>query len=52
MQRWDGQRGLSWHLKIGNRFQIGGGSAVVADTPEGSKVMGYPAVPFRQFALS
>ena len=45
-----GQSGLSGHLKIGSRVQIGGGSAVVADTPEGSKVMGYPALPFRQFA--
>lgn len=45
-----GQSGLSGHLKIGNDVQIGGGSAVVADTPDGSKVMGYPALPFRQFA--
>ena len=45
-----GQSGLSGHLKIGNRVQIGGGSAIVEDTPDGSKVMGYPAVPFRQFA--
>ncbi|HSH39785.1 MAG TPA: UDP-3-O-(3-hydroxymyristoyl)glucosamine N-acyltransferase [Chthoniobacterales bacterium] len=45
-----GQSGLSGHLKIGNRVQIGGGTAVVEDTPDGSKVMGYPAVPFRQFA--
>lgn len=45
-----GQSGLSGHLKIGNRVQIGGGSAVVQDTPDGSKVMGYPALPFRQFA--
>ncbi len=45
-----GQSGLSGHLKIGNHVQIGGGSAVVADTPDGSKVMGYPALPFRQFA--
>lgn len=45
-----GQSGLSGHLKIGHGVQIGGGSAVVADTPDGSKVMGYPALPFRQFA--
>jgi UDP-3-O-[3-hydroxymyristoyl] glucosamine N-acyltransferase len=45
-----GQSGLSGHIKIGNRVQIGGGSAVVEDTPDGAKVMGYPAVPFRQFA--
>ncbi|CAN5767641.1 UDP-3-O-(3-hydroxymyristoyl)glucosamine N-acyltransferase [soil metagenome] len=45
-----GQSGLSGHLKIGNRVQIGGGSAIVENIPEGAKVMGYPAVPFRQFA--
>ena len=45
-----GQSGLSGHIKIGHRVQIGGGSAVVEDTPDGAKVMGYPAVPFRQFA--
>jgi UDP-3-O-[3-hydroxymyristoyl] glucosamine N-acyltransferase len=45
-----GQSGLAGHIKIGNRVQIGGGSAVVEDTPDGAKVMGYPAVPFRQFA--
>ncbi len=45
-----GQSGLSGHLKIGSHVQIGGGSAVVADIPDGSKVMGYPALPFRQFA--
>ena len=45
-----GQSGLSGHLKIGNRVQIGGGSAIVENTPDGAKVMGYPAVPFRQFA--
>jgi UDP-3-O-[3-hydroxymyristoyl] glucosamine N-acyltransferase len=45
-----GQSGLSGHLQIGSHVQIGGGSAVVADTPDGSKVMGYPALPFRQFA--
>jgi UDP-3-O-[3-hydroxymyristoyl] glucosamine N-acyltransferase len=45
-----GQSGLSGHIKIGSRVQIGGGSAVVEDTPNGVKVMGYPAVPFRQFA--
>jgi UDP-3-O-[3-hydroxymyristoyl] glucosamine N-acyltransferase len=45
-----GQSGLSGHLKIGSRVQIGGGTAVVEDTPDDSKVMGYPALPFRQFA--
>ena len=45
-----GQSGVSGHLKIGNRVQIGGGSAIVENIADGAKVMGYPAVPFRQFA--
>ena len=45
-----GQSGLSGHLKIGDRVQIGGGSAIVENIADGAKVMGYPAVPFRQFA--
>ena len=44
-----GQSGVSGHLKIGHRVQIGGGSAVLADIPDGSRVMGYPALPVRQY---
>ena len=38
-----GQAGISGHLKIGNNIQIGGGSGVIKDIPDNSKVMGYPA---------
>jgi UDP-3-O-[3-hydroxymyristoyl] glucosamine N-acyltransferase len=45
-----GQSGFSGHLKIGNRVQVAAKSAVLADVPDGTKVMGSPAVPFTEFA--
>src|SRR6185295_8628169 len=45
-----GQSGFSGHLKIGNRVQVAAKSAVLNDVPDDSKVMGIPAVPFREFA--
>ena len=45
-----GQSGIAGHLKIGNRVQIAAKSAVLADVPDNTKVMGIPAVPFREFA--
>ena len=44
-----GQAGISGHLKIGNNVKIGGGSGVVKDIEDNQVVMGYPAVPFREF---
>ncbi len=44
-----GQAGISGHLKIGNNVKIGGGSGVVKDIGDNEVVMGYPAVPFREF---
>ncbi len=44
-----GQAGVSGHLKIGNNVKIGGGSGVVKDIPDNSIVMGYPAVPLKEF---
>jgi len=44
-----GQAGISGHLKIGNNVQIGGGSGVIKDTPDNSKVMGYPAKDLKKF---
>ena len=44
-----GQAGISGHLKIGNNVKIGGGSGVVKDIPENTTVMGYPAVPLKEF---
>jgi UDP-3-O-[3-hydroxymyristoyl] glucosamine N-acyltransferase len=44
-----GQAGVSGHLKIGNNVQVGGGSGVIKDIPDNSKVMGYPSKDLRQF---
>ena len=44
-----GQAGVSGHLKIGNNVKIGGGSGVVKNIPDGTVVMGYPAIPLREF---
>ncbi len=44
-----GQAGISGHLKIGNNVRIGGGSGVVKNIPDGTTVMGYPAVTLKEF---
>tara|TARA_B100000029_G_scaffold88469_1_gene78329 strand:+ start:6428 stop:7405 length:978 start_codon:yes stop_codon:yes gene_type:complete len=44
-----GQAGVSGHLKIGNNVRIGGGSGVVKDIPDNTTVMGYPAIPLKEF---
>ena len=44
-----GQAGISGHLNIGNNVKIGGGSGVVNDIPDNNQVMGYPAVPLKDF---
>ena len=44
-----GQAGVSGHLKIGNNVKIGGGSGVVKNIEDSQTVMGYPAVPFKDF---
>ena len=44
-----GQAGISGHLKIGNNVKIGGGSGVIKDIEDNQIVMGYPAVPFKEF---
>ena len=44
-----GQAGVSGHLKIGNNVKIGGGSGVVKSIPDNTTVMGYPAVPLKEF---
>jgi len=45
-----GQSGFGGHLTIGNGVQVAAKSAVLDDVPDGMKVMGIPAVPFREFA--
>ena len=44
-----GQAGISGHLIIGNNVKIGGGSGVIKDVDDNQVVMGYPAIPFRDF---
>ncbi len=44
-----GQAGISGHLTIGNNVKIGGGSGVVKDIEDNQVVMGYPAIPFKEF---
>ena len=44
-----GQAGISGHLNIGNNVKIAGGSGVVKDLNDNSTVMGYPAVPLKEF---
>lgn len=45
-----GQSGFSGHLKIGNGVQVAAKSAVLNDVEDNTKVMGIPAVPFREYA--
>ena len=44
-----GQAGVSGHLKIGNNVKIGGGSGVINNILDNTQVMGYPAIPLREF---
>ena len=44
-----GQAGISGHLEIGNNVKIGGGSGVINNIPDNSQVMGYPAIPLKDF---
>ena len=44
-----GQVGISGHLNIGSNIQIGGGSGVIKDISDNSKVMGYPAKDLKRF---
>ena len=44
-----GQAGVSGHLSIGDNVKIGGGSGVIKDIEDNQIVMGYPAIPFKDF---
>ena len=44
-----GQAGISGHLNIGNNVKIGGGSGGIKDIEDNQVVMGYPAIPFKEF---
>ncbi len=42
------QTGIAGHLKIGSQVTIGAKSGLMRDVPDGSKVLGVPAVPDKQ----
>lgn len=44
-----GQTGFAGHIKVGNRVQIGAQSGIPNDLADGCRVMGYPAVPAKDF---
>ena len=44
-----GQAGISGHLQIGNNVKIAGGSGVINNIENDQVVMGYPAVPLKEF---
>ncbi len=45
-----GQVGIAGHLKIGNRNEIGAQSGLHRNIPDGQRIIGYPAVPVKEFA--
>lgn len=45
-----GQAGIADNIRIGDGVMIAGGSGVHGDLPAGARVMGYPAVPVREYA--
>ena len=40
---------IDYNVKIGNNVKIGGGSGVIKDITDNSKVMGYPAKDLKSF---
>ena len=44
-----GQSGLAGHLNVGTGVQIAGHSGVMRDIDAGANMMGYPAMPIKQF---
>ncbi len=44
-----GQAGLTGHLSIGDGAQVGAQAGVMADVPAGSRIVGSPAQPVREF---
>ena len=44
-----GQAGISGHLVIGNNVKIGGGSGVINNISDNCQIMGYPAIPLKDF---
>jgi UDP-3-O-[3-hydroxymyristoyl] glucosamine N-acyltransferase len=44
-----GQAGVAGHLKIGRGVQLGAKAAVLEDVEDNAKLMGFPAIPLREF---
>lgn len=44
-----GQVGVAGHLRIGRGARIAAKSGILRDVPAGSELMGYPAIPIKQF---
>lgn len=44
-----GQVGFAGHIKVGDKVQIGAQSGIPGNLVDGSRVMGYPAIPVRDF---
>jgi UDP-3-O-[3-hydroxymyristoyl] glucosamine N-acyltransferase len=44
-----GQAGVAGHLKIGHGVQLGAKAAVLEDVEDNAKLMGFPAIPLREF---
>ena len=44
-----GQSGISGHLAVGNNVNIGGHSGVLKNISDNSRVIGFPAMPIRDF---
>ncbi len=45
-----GQVGFAGHISVGDRVHIGAQSGIPKNVPSDSKIMGYPAVPYGEFA--
>ena len=45
-----GQAGIVGHVTIGDGAQIGGGAGINTDVAPGTRMMGYPAMPIRDWA--
>ncbi|HEY0901028.1 MAG TPA: UDP-3-O-(3-hydroxymyristoyl)glucosamine N-acyltransferase [Micavibrio sp.] len=44
-----GQAGVAGHLRLGRGARIAAKSGVLRDVPAGAELMGYPAIPIKQF---